>query len=174
MFSVRQFHHVEFWCSDATTTSNRFSLALGMPIVAKSDLSTGNTTHASYVLGSGQLLFLFSAPYSVNISKTTSANPSIPTFCHKASQAFVAAHGLAVRAIAIEVEDAELAYSISVSHGAKPSSPPITLGEPDNGVVLAEIELYNDLVLRYISFKKPRTMPGIAELVQLSQTKKTL
>ncbi|GJV18747.1 4-hydroxyphenylpyruvate dioxygenase [Tanacetum coccineum] len=162
MFSVRRFHHVEFWCSDATTTSSRFSLALGMPIVAKSDLSTGNTTHASYVLGSGQLFFLFTAPYSANISKTTSANASIPTYCHKASRAFVASHGLAVRAIAIEVEDAELAYSISVSHGAKPSSPPITLGEPENGVVLAEIELYNNVVIRYISYKKPEPIGNIA------------
>ncbi|KAI3706453.1 hypothetical protein L6452_24206 [Arctium lappa] len=154
LFSVRRFHHVEFWCSDATNISRRFSWALGMPIVAKSDITTGNTTHASYLLRSGQLLFLFTAPYSAAIHTN---KPSIPTFSHAACRAFTDAHGLAVRSVAIEVEDAELAYSISVSHGAKSSSPPITLGEPENenAVVIAEVQVYNDAVLRYISFAKP-------------------
>ncbi|XP_023768795.1 4-hydroxyphenylpyruvate dioxygenase [Lactuca sativa] len=152
LFSVRRFHHVEFWCSDATNTSRRFSSALGMPLVAKSDLSTGNTTHASYLLRSDQLLFLFTAPYSATISTNT---PSIPTFSHTACRAFTASHGLAVRSIAIEVDDADLAYYTSLSHGAKPSSPPITLGERKNAVVLAEVQLFNDVVLRYISYKQP-------------------
>ncbi|KAK1435106.1 hypothetical protein QVD17_00866 [Tagetes erecta] len=154
LFSVRRFHHVEFWCSDATNTSRRFSWALGMPVVAKSDLSTGNKTHASYVIGSGELLFLFTAP-AYPATSTTDTSASIPTFSHAACGAFTASHGLAVRSIAIEVEDAELAYSISVSHGAKPSSPPITIGEPETAIVLAEIKLYNDVVLRYISYKNP-------------------
>ncbi|KAI3523340.1 hypothetical protein L1887_01402 [Cichorium endivia] len=152
LFSVRRFHHVEFWCPDATNTSRRFSSALGMPVVAKSDLSTGNTTHASYLLRSSQLLFLFTAPYSATISTNTA---SIPTFSHTACHAFTTSHGLAVRSIAIEVEDAELAYSVSLSHGAIPSSPPITVGESQNAVVLAEVQLFNDVVLRYISYKNP-------------------
>lgn len=98
-FSVKRFHHVEFWCSDATTTSRRFSWALGMPIVAKSDLSTGNTTHASYLLRSGQLLFHFTA----TISTTDTNMATIPTFSHTASRTLIASHGLGVRSIAIEV-----------------------------------------------------------------------
>ncbi|KVH90690.1 hypothetical protein Ccrd_007270, partial [Cynara cardunculus var. scolymus] len=155
LFSVRRFHHVEFWCSDATNTSRRFSWALGMPIVAKSDISTGNTTHASYLLRSSQLLFLITAPYSATISTVDTNTASIPTFSHAACRAFIAAHGLAVRSVAIEVDDAELAYSISVYNGAKSSSPPITLGEQENAGVLAEVQVYNDAVLRYISFTKP-------------------
>ncbi|KAF5819764.1 putative 4-hydroxyphenylpyruvate dioxygenase [Helianthus annuus] len=152
--SVRRFHHVEFWCHDATNAAHRFSWALGMPIIAKSDLSTGNTTHASYLLSSGQLLFLFTAPYPAATS-ATATSASIPTFSHAACRAFTASHGLAVRSIAIEVEDAAFAYSISLLHGAKPSSPPVTFGEPDNTVVVAEIQLYNDVVLRYITYTKP-------------------
>ncbi|KAK9072646.1 hypothetical protein SSX86_009081 [Deinandra increscens subsp. villosa] len=154
-FPVRRFHHVEFWCSDATNTSRRFSWALGMPVIAKSDLSTGNNAHASYLLRSDQLLFLFTAPYPAAVSTTTTISGSIPTFSRTACHAFTASHGLGVRSIAIEVEDAEIAYFISVSRGAKPSSPPVTVGEPENAVVLAEIQLYNDVVLRYISYKKP-------------------
>jgi 4-hydroxyphenylpyruvate dioxygenase len=49
-FNVKRFHHAEFWCTDATNTALRFSHGLGMPTVAKSDLSTGNQIHASYLL----------------------------------------------------------------------------------------------------------------------------
>ncbi|KAD7479664.1 hypothetical protein E3N88_02800 [Mikania micrantha] len=158
-FTVKSFHHIEFWCSDATNTARRFSWGLGMPIVKKSDLSTGNTTHASYLLRSGQLNFLFTAPYSPSISTTTTTG-SIPTFSHADCRNFTAKHGLAVRAIAMEVEDAGTAFSVSVANGAKPSSAPITLGCDD--VVLSEVKLYGDVVLRYISYKNPNTDPTVA------------
>ncbi|XP_059663353.1 4-hydroxyphenylpyruvate dioxygenase [Cornus florida] len=150
-FRVKRFHHVEFWCSDATNTARRFSWGLGMPIVARSDLSTGNLTHASYLLRSGDLNFLFTAPYSPSIASGAGNNPSIPTFSHSACNSFAASHGLAVRSIAVEVEDAEVAFAASVTHGAKPSSPPVLL---ENRVLLAEVQLYGDVVLRYISYKK--------------------
>ncbi|KVH90691.1 4-hydroxyphenylpyruvate dioxygenase [Cynara cardunculus var. scolymus] len=126
-----------------------------MPIVAKSDLSAENKAHASYLLRCGQLLFLITAPYSATISTVDTNTASIPTFSHAACRAFIAAHGLAVRSVAIEVDDAELAYSISVSNGAKSFSLPITLGEPENSVVISEVQVYNDAVLRYISYTKP-------------------
>ncbi|OMO95669.1 4-hydroxyphenylpyruvate dioxygenase [Corchorus capsularis] len=125
-FKIKRFHHVEFWCSDATNVSRRFSWALGMQLAAKSDLSTGNMAHASYLIRSGDCNFLFTAPYSPSISPTA-ATASIPTFDHATCRAFIASHGLAPRAVAVEVEDAETAFSISVAHGAKPSSPPIVL-----------------------------------------------
>ncbi|KAG9439046.1 hypothetical protein H6P81_019211 [Aristolochia fimbriata] len=150
-FAVRRFHHVEFWCSDATNVSRRFSFGLGMPIVAKSDISTGNLAHASYLLRSGSLSFLFSAPYSPSISTPgNSSNPSIPSFSFPTFQRFAATHGLAVRAIALEVEDAEAAFETSVAHGAGPSHPPTPIGD----AVVAEVSLYGDVVLRYVSFKQ--------------------
>ncbi|XP_050903841.1 4-hydroxyphenylpyruvate dioxygenase [Lathyrus oleraceus] len=152
-FKVKRFHHVEFWCADATNTARRFSWGLGMPIVAKSDLSTGNSTHASYLLRSGNLNFLFSAAYSPSISlSSSSSTASIPTFDAATSFAFSASHGLGVRAVAIEVEDAEVAFTTSVAHGAIPSSPPVVL---DNRVKLAEVRLYGDVVLRYVSYNNP-------------------
>ncbi|GAB4842876.1 hypothetical protein Ancab_012855 [Ancistrocladus abbreviatus] len=154
-FTVKRFHHIEFWCPDATNCSRRFSWGLGMPIVAKSDLSTGNLVHASYLLRSGQLNFLFTAPYSPSISASESSSnttAAIPTFSFPTFTSFVASHGLAVRAVAIEVEDADIAFSTSVANGARPSSPPMLL---DNRVLLAEIQLYGDVVLRYISYKNP-------------------
>ncbi|XVF71219.1 hypothetical protein PTKIN_Ptkin12aG0018500 [Pterospermum kingtungense] len=152
-FTVKRFHHLEFWCTDATNAARRFSWGLGMRFVAKSDLSTGNLTHASYLLNSGDLNFLFTAPYSPSLALSQNLSPqstaSIPTFDHSACHSFCSSHGLAVRAIAIEVEDAEAAFSTSVSHGALPSSPPISLGQ---NATLSEVKLYGDVVLRYISF----------------------
>ncbi|KAM1359011.1 hypothetical protein ACFX15_045220 [Malus domestica] len=125
-----------------------------MPMVAKSDLSTSNQTHASYLLRSGDLVFLFTAPYSPTLTRTADpARPrttaSIPTFDHSASRAFSATHGLGVRAVAIQVEDAVSAFTASVAHGAKPSAAPILL---DNRVTIAEVQLYGDVVLRYVSY----------------------
>ncbi|KAF5207269.1 4-hydroxyphenylpyruvate dioxygenase [Thalictrum thalictroides] len=143
-FRVKNFHHIEFWCTDATNSAHRFSWGLGMPIVSKSDLSTGNMVHASYLLRSGELNFLFTAPYSPSIAGNDLIHTaSIPTFDHSLVRSFTSSHGLAVRAIAIEVEDAEQAFNISVSHGAKPSSTAIKL---DEDTLLSEICLYGDVV----------------------------
>ncbi|KAM1010631.1 hypothetical protein ACFX2C_046086 [Malus domestica] len=125
-----------------------------MPMVAKSDLSTDNQTHASYLLRSGDLVFLFTAPYSPILTRTADpARPrttaSIPTFDHSASRAFSATHGLGVRAVAIQVEDVVSAFTASVAHDAKPSAAPILL---DNCVTIAEVQLYGDVVLRYVSY----------------------
>ncbi|KAL2493705.1 phytoene desaturation 1 [Forsythia ovata] len=148
LFSVKRFHHVEFWCGDATNTAKRFSWGLGMPLVAKSDLSTGNSVHASYLLRSGHLQFLFTAPYLSSISAPSSA--SIPSFSASDHRSFTSSHGLAVRAIGIEVQDAFSAFSTAVSCGAKPISPPFVLG--NNEAALAEVHLYGDVVLRLVSY----------------------
>ncbi|XP_050381754.1 LOW QUALITY PROTEIN: 4-hydroxyphenylpyruvate dioxygenase [Argentina anserina] len=150
-FTVLRFHHIEFWCTDATNAALRFSWGLGMPLVAKSDLSTGNHSHASYLLRSSDLSFLFTAPYSPTLSDPTSS-ASLPSFHHSASRSFSAKHGLAVRAVAIQVSDADLAFHSSVSHGATPASPPVLL---DGRVAVAEVGLYGDVVLRYVSYKDP-------------------
>ncbi|KAL2316827.1 hypothetical protein Fmac_030703 [Flemingia macrophylla] len=153
LFEVKRFHHIEFWCTDATNAACRFSWALGMPIVAKSDLSTGNHIHASYLLRSADLSFLFSAPYSTSRAPhSASATAAIPTFHAAACLAFAAKHGLAVRAVALEVADAESAFRASVAHGAEPASPPVLLRGRTG---LAEVRLYGDVVLRYVSYKDP-------------------
>lgn len=155
-FAAKKFHHVEFWCMDATNTARRFSLGLGMQIVAKSDLSTNNMIHASYLLRSADLNIIFTAPYSpsiagINGDSGQKSAAAIPTFDYGDCRDFVASHGLGVRAIAIEVGDAEAAFNTSVAHGAKPSSSPVYLD--DDRTVIAEVQLYGDVVLRYVSFK---------------------
>lgn len=162
-FSVKRFHHIEFWCGDATNTARRFSWSLGMPIAAKSDLSTGNSVHASYLLRSvsGGLQFVFTAPYSPSISTPSSAG--IPSFSTSAHRDFTATHGLGVRAVALEVENAYTAFSDSVARGAIPRFEPVTI---DDHVAVAEVHLYGDVVLRFVSFVKDADglvfLPGLS------------
>ncbi|KAI3940177.1 hypothetical protein MKW92_019674 [Papaver armeniacum] len=159
-FQVKKFHHVEFWCSDATNAAKRFSYGLGIPIIEKSDLSTGNMAHASYLLHSGDLKILFTAPYSPSVAEilrhATSGTASVPTINHSTARSFSTSHGLGVRAIAVEVDNAESAFNISVLYGARPSHPPM---EINDGTIISEIQLYGDVVLRYISFNSSN--PGI-------------
>ncbi|RZC51675.1 hypothetical protein C5167_020103 [Papaver somniferum] len=159
-FPVKCFHHLEFWCADGINVAQRFSYGLGMPITAKSDLSTGNMVHASYLLHSGDLNILFTAPYPPSVAQmlihTISSTATIPTFNSSTAYAFSIAHGLGVRAIGIEVEDAESAFNISVCYGARPSHPPV---EINNDIIISEVELYGDAILRFISFKNSN--PGV-------------
>ena len=62
-FTTRCFHHIEFYTGDATSTYRRFMHAVGLELVSKSDFSTGNTCFNSYLLQSGQVRMLFTAPY---------------------------------------------------------------------------------------------------------------
>ena len=76
-------------------------------------------------LHSGHLSFLFTAPYSLSIA----AAENLPPYRDSCS-AFAASPSLAVRAVAIDVEDAEIA------HGAKSSSSPIFLDLKKNGALI--------------------------------------
>ena len=69
-----------------------------MPLVAKSDHSTGNSHFASYVLKSDDLTFVFTAPYS-RLATTVDNDAAVPSYNVDAIYSFVNKHGLAVRAV---------------------------------------------------------------------------
>ncbi|GLE10064.1 hypothetical protein PINS_up022059 [Pythium insidiosum] len=72
-FEVKRFNHVEFYTSDATNVYKRFQWGLGMNLVAKSDQSTNNQTSASYVIQSGEIKFVITAPYALETEKAADA-----------------------------------------------------------------------------------------------------
>ena len=144
LFGVERFDHIEFWCGDAKTTSSRFGLALGLNLVAKSDQGTGNYEFASYVMQSNEISMVFSAPYGNE---------------HEA-HGFFKAHGIAVRAVGVRVEDAAAAFEACVKHGGVAVTPPRVLtsggkgdatGGTSTGKTIAEVRLYGDVVLRFVS-----------------------
>uniref|UniRef100_A0A803N2E9 4-hydroxyphenylpyruvate dioxygenase n=1 Tax=Chenopodium quinoa TaxID=63459 RepID=A0A803N2E9_CHEQI len=117
-----------------------------MPTVAKSDHSTGNLVHASYVLRSGDLRFLFTAPYTQSSSPTA----SIPTFNYESHSSFMSnSWVLEFALLPLRWTMLKSAYATSVAAGARPSSPPILL--EDGHTLLAEVHLFGDVVLRLVS-----------------------
>ncbi|KAK9805108.1 hypothetical protein WJX73_009028 [Symbiochloris irregularis] len=149
-FEVLRFHHIEWWCADATNAQTRFSCGLGMHMVAKSDLSTGNTTFASFVLQSHDMVFAFTAPQS---QKQPGKGSAIPWYSRSKAFQFNQHHGLGVRAVGILVTDAAAAYKIAVQNGAVSAAEPVTLTDKATGQeqTVAEVLLYGDVVLRLVS-----------------------
>ncbi len=148
LFEVDRFHHIEFWCGDAKTTSSRFGLALGLNLVAKSDQATGNHDYASYVMQSNDVSMAFTAPYGND---------------HEGHR-FFKKHGIAVRAVGIRVTDAAKAFEACVQAGGIAVSSPRVLGAADahegevhaleselKTMTVAEVQLYGDVVLRFVS-----------------------
>jgi 4-hydroxyphenylpyruvate dioxygenase len=178
------FHHIEFYCGDAKSTAQSFSLALGMPCVGETGQSTGNDQCTSYGLVSGEFRLLLTAPYSqVMASQGGSPSPDdtapcpLPSFCSEHAHTFFQKHGLAARAIGLEVKDAQSAFEASVAKGAKPVLEPTFVptctaqknkGAKLDGCCIAEVELYGDVVLRYVSYRegqeKHSTLPFLPHL----------
>ncbi|CAK4072865.1 unnamed protein product [Aphanomyces euteiches] len=165
-FTMHKFHHVEFYCQDATNVSKRFGWAAGLKLVAKSDQSTGNHAYASYVLQSGELTLAITAPYSRKNQKEGYVPPN-PAFNVDFAHEFCAKHGLAVRAMAISVDDAVQAYELSVKHGAVGVSAPQTVkcDKTHTTAVISSVQLYGDVVLRFVSGDfKGRFLPGYEDV----------
>ena len=151
-FTVHRFHHIEFWCADATNAYKRFQVGLGMQLAAKSDQSTNNGLFASYAVRSGELLFSFTAPYSKRAA-LDEAQTTHPLFDSEEAFRFVKAHGLGARAIGVTVDDAATAFRISVERGAVAVTSPVELPDPASETTqcIAEVQIYGDVVLRFIS-----------------------
>lgn len=137
-----------------------------MTLVAKSDQSTGNAVCATYVLQSHELVFAFTAPYSRRAPRAPAGPPPagpLPGYDQDAAYDFLNRHGLAVRAVGLLVDDAAAAYAAATAHGGVGVLPPTPLAECDEGAngaqdgkggagaVIAEVKLYGDVVLRFVS-----------------------
>jgi 4-hydroxyphenylpyruvate dioxygenase len=179
------FHHVEFYCGDARSMANQFATSLGMSVTGITGQSTGNDQCVSYGLQSGdRFRLLLTAPYSRaratrdadanNDSNTVEYDAPMPLPNYNVDDAhnFFQKHGLAARAVGIEVIDAKRAFEASVANGAIPVLEPTFLptcpaqlkarringddgtskSKEEDGCYISEVELYGDVVLRYVSF----------------------
>jgi 4-hydroxyphenylpyruvate dioxygenase len=123
-----------------------------MPLVARADLTTGCAACASYVTRSKQLVFAFTAPLTPNASSPPASACPYPGYDRADALAFIAAHGTAVRAVGVAVEDAAAAYEAAVASGGIAARPPHTALDADGAPqTTAEIMLYGDVRLRFVS-----------------------
>jgi 4-hydroxyphenylpyruvate dioxygenase len=153
-FDIDKFHHLEFYCSDATQASRRFSWGLGLPLVAKSDISTGNSTYASYILKGNDLTFIFTAPYNNSESdRQDKEEPPHNGYSQDGAHQFVIKHGFAVKAVGIRCADANIAFRISTENGAVPVKEAYTRTDKDTGktMTISEIKLFDDTIIRWVS-----------------------
>jgi len=185
--SNRGFHHIEFWCADATAVAYRFCAGLGMTQREISDTSTDNRTYASRACVAGNLKMVFSAPYGsggwttagkvAKRAKREGGEKEAVPYHEVAGDAtnmheFVRRHGTAVRAVCIEVEDAQAAFDAFVKgvddkavveksrEGAVVTPldgtravvlPPTRVSDERGEATVAEVKLYGDVVLRFLS-----------------------
>jgi 4-hydroxyphenylpyruvate dioxygenase len=105
---IRSIDHIHFWVGNAKHAMYYWWKGFGFKPVAYSGLETGNRRFASYVLESGKIRFVVSAPYS----------PSDEMAAHHLL------HGDGVKVIAMEVDDVAQAFEATVSRGAAPAWPP--------------------------------------------------
>lgn len=154
-FASSGFHHMEFYCGNASSVVKRFRKGLGMRMVAKSDRTTANMRYSSYVLQSNDLRLIFTSPSHPASSAIFEADASKkvcvphPQFNIAAAHAFTIAHGLAVRAVGISVSSADDAYRAMIANGGRSVLAPVRLAGASGGFVkIAEVELYGDVVLR--------------------------
>eukprot|EP00958_Prasinococcus_capsulatus_P014980 scaffold1588_cov408-Prasinococcus_capsulatus_cf.AAC.5 len=134
-----------------------------MPIVAKSDQSTGNQAFCSIVTRSKDLVFVFSAAYSQQHYQTLSKQADAegqaklkgphPGFSHTIVHDFLNSHGLGVRAVAVLVADAADAYRKAVDGGGEGVLKPTVIDAKDGkgSCTISEVKLYGEVVLRLIS-----------------------
>jgi 4-hydroxyphenylpyruvate dioxygenase len=167
---ILAFHHVEFICADATTTSRRFMNCLGGEIAAKSDLSSGNTLHSSYLMQSGDVRLLFSAPSNDNGVKLDTLHQPLPMYSTANVNKNLAMHGLSVCTVAISVHNVSEVYEYIMSHGGKSTCPPTTVKDrnPDRGSCdMAEVSLYGDVSLRLVDVRnfKGTFLPNFVDVV---------
>ena len=100
---IKSIDHVHFWVGNARHAMYYWWKGFGFKPIAYSGLETGDRDRAAYVLESGQIRFVLSAPYG----------PTSPLASHHM------VHGDGVRSIALEVDDVEAAWRETTSRGGK-------------------------------------------------------
>jgi len=133
---LKKVHHVEFWVGNAKQAAFFYRKGFGFSQVAYSGLETGNRDTASYVMRQNKTNFLL----------TTAQRPEHPATEH------LRKHGDGVRDIALQVEDADFAFTEAVRRGAKPAMEPHTLEDKYGKVRRAAVHTYGDTIHSLISY----------------------
>ena len=125
---IKSIDHVHLWVGNAKQAMYYWWKGFGFKPVAYSGLETGNRQFASYVLESGQVRLVLSAPYG----------PSSEIAAHHL------VHGDGVKIIALEVEDVEDAFQATTSRGAIPAWSPRTEQDSSGVFHSAAIHTYGE------------------------------
>jgi 4-hydroxyphenylpyruvate dioxygenase len=127
---IKSIDHIHFWVGNAVQAMYYWWKGFGFRPVAYSGLETGNRQFASYVLLSGQIRLVVSAPYS----------PTSEIAAHQM------VHGDGVKVIALEVEDVAQAYAATIARGAKVAWAPREEIDEFGELRTAAIHIYGEVL----------------------------
>lgn len=146
---IRQIHHIEFYVGNAKQADYYYRNGFGYSRIAYLGLETGDREKTSYVLKQGTSRLVFSSPH----------NPESEISEH------IRKHGDGVKDIALEVDDADLAFELALKNGAEALAPPFTLKDDSGEVRKASVKIYGDTIHSFISKKNYNGsfLPGFVE-----------
>jgi 4-hydroxyphenylpyruvate dioxygenase len=134
-FPIKGYDAIEFWVGNAKQAAHYYRTAFGFQLVGYSGPETGVRDRVSYVLKQRGIRFVL----------TTALTPVSPITQH------VALHGDGVRDVAFQVPDAEEAFRIATSRGARTVVEPTVLEDEHGKIVRASVEAYGDTLHSFVS-----------------------
>jgi len=151
--------YIEFYVGNAKQAAHFYKTAFGFQSIAYAGPETGVKDSASYVLRQNKLTFVF----------TSALRPD-----HEIAQQ-VLKHGDAVKAIALEVDNAENAWLETTKRGAESWMKPRTLSDASGTMGMSGIRLYGDTIHLFIERKnyEGAFMPGYEPWESAYQTAST-
>lgn len=168
------YDHVTWWVGNAKQAASYYSTVFGFETLAYSGLETGSRYFASYVVGNGQIRFVFTSPL-----RSQKHLPEDEPISDDERQllgemhAHLERHGDAVKDVAFEVDNVEGVYFKAVAEGAEAVQPPKRLADKQFGhVTTAVIRTYGDTTHTLIS-REHYTGPFLPGFRAASSPKKT-
>lgn len=137
LFTILGTNHIEFYVGNARQAAYYYRRAFGFELVAYSGPETGNRETASYCLRQDKIHFILTTPLHAN---------------HPANE-FLVKHGDGVKDIALTVENAAEAFSITTSRGAKAVREPFTIEDEFGMVTLSSVATYGDVIHTFVEKK---------------------
>ncbi|MBM3760090.1 MAG: 4-hydroxyphenylpyruvate dioxygenase [Acidobacteria bacterium] len=138
--------HIEFYVGNAKQAAHFYRTAFGFSLIAYKGPETGCRDVASYVLEQRKIRFVLTTPLRPD---------------HPAAEE-LRRHGDGVKAVALTVADAQVAWQTALSRGAQSAGSPEDREDADGRVTIAQIALYGDTVHAFVERKgyAGRFLPG--------------
>jgi 4-hydroxyphenylpyruvate dioxygenase len=147
---LRSIHHIEIWCGNAKQAAFFYRKAMGFSQIAYAGLETGSRDVTKYALRQGKATLVLSTPLCTGGIMLDHLRK----------------HGDAVRDIAFHVDDADAAFDVATSRGARGLVEPRDVSD-DHGVIrYAAFATYGDTIHSLISYKDYNGpfLPGFASV----------
>jgi 4-hydroxyphenylpyruvate dioxygenase len=144
--------HIEFFVGNAKQSAYFYRAAFGFSLRAYRGPETGTRDRVSYLLEQNKIRFVL----------TTSLNPSSEI------TEYVKRHGDGVKAIALDVDDADSAWRETTARGAVSVLEPVTTEDQNGRARLASIGVYGDTIHTFVERRdyQGAFLPGFVAVPQ--------